>query len=91
MTDKSKPNLQSFTDEQVREYYEKRRAKLEWMLCNLCTKRFKQTRKWQKFCSDSCRVMFFRLRHAMEQEAKDERPDELTVEQHPGSVYPPHG
>ena len=61
-----KPTLSTATEEEIRAAFRKMENKLRVRTCQLCEETFKQTRHWQKFCSNSCRVLYFRLKASIE-------------------------
>jgi len=67
-----KPNLSTATESDIRDAYRKHQAKLKLITCKLCETPFKQKRSWQAFCCDSCRVLFFRLKKAVDEAAWQE-------------------
>jgi len=61
----SKLSIQTATEEEIRDAFQEIKRKLKPKVCELCEITFKPRRTWQKFCSDSCRVLYFRLKHAV--------------------------
>lgn len=64
--DKPKPTISTATEHEIREAFKELQSKLRIQTCQLCEVVFKQKRHWQKFCSDSCRVTYSRLKTSLE-------------------------
>lgn len=63
---KPKPTLSTATEADIRDAFREHQNKLHVLTCKLCEETFKQRRHWQLFCSNSCRVMYFRIKSSLE-------------------------
>lgn len=61
-----KPTLSTATEQQIQEAFKELKDRLKPITCSLCSTLFKPKRQWQKFCSNSCRVIYFRLKASIE-------------------------
>lgn len=64
----SKPTLSTATQEEIQAAHRKTQEELKFLPCTLCETPFKQRRLWQKFCSTSCRVKYYQLKKAIEEQ-----------------------
>lgn len=61
---RNKPTLSDATEQQIRDAFKEMQDRLRPRTCSLCSETFKPKRTWQVFCSEGCRVRWFRLKRA---------------------------